>query len=213
MTPRSSAWPTPSWTRRIRLRGSPSTAEERKDHLPGHLWDAVHGYLNEHDLFGYVDIRWRDGRRTFVVGIVGDPEPHRAALARIGGSRVVVERRAPIRPRPEAELRAIADRIHADEPELARAGLSLGLMDAFPELGVVEVHVVGGARAAAVFFAERYGDAVSVVWLGPRRLLEFLRPFGSWTSGGRWIRVFYALDPNGEQPGEARVGKRTTSGS
>jgi hypothetical protein len=46
----------------------PFTAEERKDHLPGHLWDAVHGYLNEHDLFGYVDIRWRDARRTFVVG-------------------------------------------------------------------------------------------------------------------------------------------------
>jgi HEAT repeats len=185
----------------------PYTAEERKDRLPRYLWDAVHGYLNEHDLFGYVDIRWRDGRRTFVVGVVGDPEPHRAPLARIGGSRVVVERRPAVRPRTEAELRAIADRIQADAPELTTAGLSAALMDSLPELGVVEVHVVGGpnARGAAAFFAERYGEAVSVVWLGPRRLLEFLRPFGSWTSGGRWIRVFYALDPNGEQPGEARV--------
>jgi hypothetical protein len=37
-------------------------------------------------------------------------------------------------------------------------------------------------------FAARSGDAVPAVWLGPRQVLEVLRPFGSWTSGGRWLR-------------------------
>jgi hypothetical protein len=75
----------------------------------------------------------------------------------------------------------------------------------------VEAHVAGGRdeRAAAEAFAGRYGDAVSVRWLGPRRVVEGLRPFGSWTTCGWWLRVFYALDPNGEEPGEARVAEES----
>jgi hypothetical protein len=105
----------------------------------------------------------------------------------------------------------MADRIVADEPELATAGLYRNWMAWAPELGVVEVHVAGGPdeRAAAEFFAARYGDAVAVRWLGPSRFRELPHPFGSWTSDGRRIRVFFALDPNGYQPGQARVTQET----
>jgi hypothetical protein len=189
---------------------APYTAEERKDELPDHLWDAVHGYLIDHpDVDGTVDVRWRDGKRTFVVGIVGDPEPHRAPLARVAGSRVVVDRR-PDRRRTQAELQAVAQRIDADDPQLAAAGLSV-LMDWVPGLDEIEVQVTGGSdeRFVADLLAARYGDAVSVVWLGPHRYVEPLRTFGSWTSAGRWVRVFFLLDPNGEKPGEARVAEES----
>jgi hypothetical protein len=142
-----------------------------------------------------------------IVGIAGDPRPHRAPLARIAGSRVAVERRPPWRPRPEDELRATENRIDADGPDLmAAAGLWVVSAWANPSRGVVEVHITGpDERAAAEYFAARYGDAVTVVWVAPSRFLEVWRPFGSWTSDGRRIRVFYALDPNGEEPGDAWV--------
>jgi hypothetical protein len=147
-----------------------------------------------------------------VLRIVGDPEPHRAALARLyRGDRLVVEHRPPRPARSQAELNAIADRLLADEPELATVGLHRVWMARAPELGEVEVHVVGGRdeRAAAEFFATRYGDAVTVWWQGPSRFREAPRPFGSWTSEGRRIRVFFALDPNGQQPGQVQVAQET----
>jgi Bacterial RNA polymerase, alpha chain C terminal domain len=185
----------------------PLTAEEREDLGERgskdlkRVWEAVNEYLSRHpEINGHVDVGWRDGRQTFFVGIVGDPQPHGSALARIGGERVVLER-------TDADLRAIEARIRRREPELTAAGLSLIEIWSDPARGVAEVCVVGGRdeRAAAEFFAARYGDAVAVRWLGRSRLLELPHPFGSWTSDGRRMRVFFALDPNGQQRGTARV--------
>ena len=50
---------------------------------------------------------------------------------------------------------------------------------------------------------------MAVTWLGPSRRREVAQPFGSWTSDGCRLRVFYGLERNGEQPGEARVAKET----
>src|SRR4051794_22897635 len=96
----------------------PLTAEERRDVFPRFLWDKVRGYLAEHEIAADVDVRWHDGKRTIVVGILGDPEPHRAPLRRIAGSRVIVWHRPPAPPHAAAELAAISERISADKPEL-----------------------------------------------------------------------------------------------
>ena len=209
-TRRSSGWPTPSWIPRTRPRRSPYTAEERTDELPSGVWEAVHGYLIDHpEVEGYVDVRWRDERRTFVVGIIGDPEPHRAPLARVAGGRVIVERRSAAPRLTDTEVEALVVRIEADRRQLAQAGLSVENLPG-SSYGF-DVHVVGGPdeHTVAELITARYGDAVSVVWLGPHRYVEPLRTFGSWTSAGRWVRVFFSLDPNGEKPGEARVAEET----
>src|SRR3954447_3106161 len=204
--------------RRVRRSGPPPglyyTPEEREDDrrwmssrggVPDGFYEAVEEYLERHpEIDGGIDHGWRDGRRVVFVGIVGDAQPHRAALARIGGDRVVFERR----PRTVSELQAIENRIHADEAELMAAGLRLeGVF--FPPMGgsVVYVGVIGGSdeRAVAEFFAERYGEGGAVSWLGPSSHREVPHAFGSWTSEGRRIRVFFALDFNGQLPGKARV--------
>ena len=148
----------------------------------------------------------RAGRTTFVVGIVGDGRPHQAALKRIGGDRVMVEPWAGRPPHTDSELWAIADRIAAGAPELATAGWHVTDVKRSAQHGV-EVAVVGvpDERAAAEFFAARYSTAVSVRWLGPDRFAERLRPFGSRASDARRPRVYFALDPNGEERGPIRL--------
>jgi hypothetical protein len=194
------------------------TAEERQDVILDSVHDAVKEYVDRHsevdggsaEVVGRVDVGWRDGRWTLFVGVAGDPHPHRAALTRIAGERVVVESRPP--PDTDAELDAIEDRIRADDPQLPTANLSVVEVRRNPWHGVVEVQVVGDRDAvdgAAEFFAARYGDTVAVRWLGPYRFLEVLHPFASWTSDGRRVRVFSAHGPNGEQPGTARVKQET----
>jgi hypothetical protein len=75
------------------------------------------------------------------------------------------------------------------------------------ERGVVEMELYGGndARSAEDYFAGRYGAVVAVRWVGPSRYRELPHPFGSWTSEGRRIRVFFGLNRNGQRRGEARV--------
>ena len=76
---------------------------------------------------------------------------------------------------------------------------------------VLEAELVGGPveGAAKEFFARRYGEAVAVAWDGPSRRREVAHPFGSWTPDGRRLGVFYALEFDGAQPGEARVAEAT----
>jgi hypothetical protein len=76
---------------------------------------------------------------------------------------------------------------------------------------VVKVQLIGGAdeAPATVLLGARYGDAVAVDWLGSQPHREVPHPFGSWMSEGRRIRVFFGLDHNGEQRGDARVAQET----
>jgi hypothetical protein len=69
------------------------------------------------------------------------------------------------------------------------------------------VQLAGGRDAAAAerHFRARYGEAVAIEWVGPSRLREEPHPFGSWTSEGRLLRVFFGLDHNGQRRGSARV--------
>jgi HEAT repeats len=186
------------------------TAEELDDELPIGLPEVVDEYLAARPAInGGVEFGWRDGRQTLFVGIVGDLEPHRAPLAEMGGDRVVLETRA----RTVGELEAIAERLAADVPELAAADLEVEprCILPCPGRGVVRVLVVGGSdeRAVADLFVARYGPAVEVMWLGPSRLREVPRAFGSWTGEGRRVRVFFGIDHNGEQRGNARVVEET----
>jgi hypothetical protein len=192
-----------------RLPGLYYTAEEADDEVGDDVRAAVRAYLNRYPgIDGGVRLGWRDGRRTLFVGIVGDPGTHRTALARIGGGRVCVE---PRRPRTVTELQAIAERIAADRQELRAAGFQVPLLWPDPDRGVVTVQLIGGSdkAAASESFARRYGDAVAVEWLGPHPLREVAQPFGSWVSEDRRIRVFFGLDHNGQERGDARVVQET----
>ena len=186
------------------------TAEERADELPPGLWDAVHGYLIDHpDVDGSVDLAGRHGRATFIVGIVGDVQPHRAALTAIGGDRVIVEPWGGRPPYTDDELGYVADRVDADAVEVALAGWHV--VDVLPAVrGGLDVFVVGvpGARAATEFFASRYGAAVTARWLGPHRYFERLRPFASWAAEDCRLRVYFGLARHGEQPGAIRVAEQ-----
>jgi hypothetical protein len=179
------------------------TTEECRDYVPEAVLEVVHDYLHGRpEIDGGLRLGYLEGRCTLFVGIAGDPEPHKAQLSRIGGDRLAFESV----PRTMSELDAISERIFADEPEIGAAGFELLETSPDPQHGVVRVELVGhDAAEAQHYFAGRYGDAVAVEWCGPSRDREVPHPFGSWTSDGRTIRVFYGLDFNREQRGQARV--------
>jgi hypothetical protein len=110
-------------------------------------------------------------------------------------------------PRTVTELEAVRERLRVERELLEADGFQWLVITTDHQRGVVDVDLVGGAAAAAAesYFAARYGDAVAVRWLGPSRYREVPHPFGSWTSEGRLIRVFFGLDHNGQRPGHARL--------
>jgi hypothetical protein len=182
--------------------------EDRLDEGSDGPFGAVDEYLRRHpEINGGTRLGWRDGRRTLFIGLAGDAEAHKAPLLEIGGGRVSFE---PV-PRTVGELEALAARIIDDRAALQAAGFDLMQIGRHPRRGVVRVAVVGGpdAALARTYFAGRYGDAVAVEWLGPSRHREVPHPFGSWTSEGCLIRVFFGLDHNGQQRGEARVAEES----
>jgi hypothetical protein len=182
--------------------------EERVDEGDDPGCRAAEEYLRRHpEIDGGVRLGWRDGRRMLFVALVGDADAHKAEIARIGGARVAFERV----PRTVTELDAIQARVTADRSELVAAGFHLLVVGTDRQHGVVRAHVVGGLDAAAAeeYFAGRYGDAVAVEWLGPSRHREVPHPFGSWTSEGRLLRVFFGLDHNGQRRGSARVAEES----
>jgi hypothetical protein len=178
--------------------------DERVDEGDDGPFGAVDEYLRGHpEIDGGTRLGWRDGRRTLFVGLVGDAEAHEAPLLEIGGGRVAFERV----PRTVTELEAVRERLRAEWKLLEAAGFQPLVISTDRERGVVEIDLVGGPDAAAAedYFAGRYGDVVAVRWLGPSRHREVPHPFGSWTSEGRLVRVFFGLDHNGQRPGHARV--------
>jgi hypothetical protein len=181
--------------------------DERMDDEDDRL-AAVEEYLRRHaEIDGGIRFGWRDGRRTLYVGLVGDAESHKRPLSQIGGDRMAFEQL----PRTLRELEEIKDRIGADRAELQAEGFDLLVIGTERRRGVARVQLVGGRDAAAAeqHFAARYGQAAAVEWLGPSRLREVPHPFGSWTSQGRLLRVFFGLDHNGQQRGEARVAEES----
>jgi hypothetical protein len=180
------------------------TEDERVDERDDGPFGAVDEYLRRHpEIDGGTRLGWRDGRRTLFVGLVGDAEAHKAPLREIGGGRVAFERV----PRTVTELEAVRERVRADLALFEAAGFQPLVITTDRERGVVDMDLVGGSDAAAAenYFAAQYGDTVAVRWLGPSRHREVPHPFGSWTSEGRLIRVFFGLDHNGQRPGHARV--------
>jgi hypothetical protein len=164
---------------------------------------AVKEYLRRHpEIDGGVREGWRDGRRLLFIALVGDAEAHKAPLTQLGGDRIAFEQA----PRPEPELYALQDRIADDAEKLRAEGFDLVSGHSDPARGVVRVQLAAarGAAAAERHFAERYGDAVAVHWLGPSRYREIPHPFGSWTSEGRLLRVFFGF-VRGERRGSARL--------
>ena len=136
-----------------------------------------------------------------VVGVAGDRALEQALLD--------VDRRIRVEAavRPAAELDALARRLGDERDGMAAAGFSSLMIAVDHGRGVVDVDVVGRARpeAAAVHFLDRYGEAVAVRWVAPSRLAERPRAFASWTSEGRMLRVFSAIDHNGERRGSATL--------
>jgi hypothetical protein len=179
----------------------------------GHgFFGAVDEYLRGHsEINGGTRLGWRDGRRTLFIGLVGDAEAHKGQLIRIGNERVAFEHV----PRTVRELEALAERIMDDRTELQAAGFDLMEIGRDPPLGVVHVAVVGGRDAALArkHLAGRYGDAVAVEWLGPSRYREVAHPFGSWTSEGRRLRVFFGSTTTASSAARRASRRRAASGS
>lgn len=182
------------------------TLGECHDHVPEEVDRALDAYLDAHpgSESGYRR-GWHDGRRVNMVAIVGDPEPHRAALAEICGDRVVIESAL----RTSAELSAVEDAVHGDWEQLSRQGfeiLGLGIEGDF-----VDVMVAGGqtAEEAAEFFRQRYGEAIAIDWCGPSVRTTVPHPFGSWSSERTTLTVYFALDYNGEEFESAELVEET----
>jgi hypothetical protein len=182
--------------------------EEQMEEDEEERCEAVEEYLRRRpEIDGGLRLGWRDGRCMLFVGLVGDAESHKGPLSQIGGERVAFEQV----PRTVGELSAIRDRIVADRTVLGAAGFELLGVGTDQHRGVVRTTVVGGRDAVAAerYLAGRYGEAVAVEWLGPSRFREAPHPFGSWTSEGRLIRLFFGLDHNGQRRGSARVAEES----
>ena len=116
-------------------------------------------------------------------------------------------RRVERAPRSSAALWALEPRIVDDWHTYEADGFSCIGYAVLATDGFVWVRVVGeaGSMAAEAYFRERYGDAVAVQWLAPERDVERARAFGAWTAAGRILRVYSAIDRNGERRGSATV--------
>jgi len=111
----------------------------------------------------------------------------------------------------EAPLWSVCDQVRRDRDAIAADGFTINLCRVIQPLGLVLLRVAGASEedAARAYFRERYGDAVRVHWLGPDRYAERPRAFGSWTAAGRILRVFSAIDRNGERTGSATLRAET----
>ena len=111
----------------------------------------------------------------------------------------------------EGRLWRVHDRLRRDRDAIAADGFTINLCRVIEPLGLVLLRVAGasGEDAARAYFQERYGESVRVHWLGPDRYAERPRAFGSWTAAGRILRVFSAIDRNGERTGSATLRSET----
>jgi hypothetical protein len=186
------------------LPGLHLTFEEAADDVPEDVERAVDAFLDARpEMDGGQRLGWRDGERTLFVGLVGTDEEIADAVRRLPRRRVVVERRRT----PRQALIDLADRIADDHDALSKAGFELAWTGPDTTDDRVEIAVTGGKDAATAerFLTERYGAGLHVVWLGPSTHKEVARPFGSYRSTGTTLRIYYALDPNGELEGNARL--------
>lgn len=122
--------------------------------------DVVEAYVAEHARDSYGG-RWAGPRGRLCVAFTANVDRHTEALRRrLPEPDVVQVERAR---HTEAELEALADRLFADDEELAALGLRLGIVGADVAEGVVRVEAQAEDPAAAErLLAERYGDAVRV---------------------------------------------------
>jgi hypothetical protein len=173
------------------------TAEEAGDDVPEEVRGRVYEYVErDPDMNGGLRLGWRDGRRVLFVGVVGDLALHERALGELGGDRVVVE----AAPRSERALLALQDRICDDREALRALGIGMPGIWPNPSAGVVEVSIVAADQdQARRTLSERYGPDVRVADCLASWTTETTRAFGSWSTEGHVLVVFYPLDRNGEQ--------------
>lgn len=181
-----------------RLPGLFYTAAEADDEVPDEVVDAVREYLaGQPGLSGGTRMGWSDGRRTLFVRVVRDLDRHRSALADIAPGQVVVEPAA----HSEEELGEIEDRISDDMDELRDAGIEFFEWGSDPNEGVVSLGVIAADKDAALkTLHDRYGPLVVIESWAPAWYEVCPRAFGSWSTEGNDLEVFYAIDFNGEEP-------------
>ena len=111
----------------------------------------------------------------------------------------------------EGWLWSVHDQVRRDRDAIAADGFTINLCRVIEPLGLVLLRVAGGPDedAARAYFQERYGEAARVHWLGPDLHAERPRAFGSWTAAGTILRVFSAIDRNGERTGSATLRAQT----
>jgi len=192
-----------------RLPGLYFTPEEVADEVSQEIRDRADEYLARRPgVSGGTRMGWREGRRVMFVRVVADVDAHREALAASCGDQIVVEPAT----RSEQELEALNERVWADTELLRALGIDLVSFGPEPNAGAVEVEIVAtDAAQAEQTLLERYGPALHVTACHGSWWAETPRAFGSWSTEGRTLVVFYALDHNGEQTGGCQVVERGDS--
>ncbi len=176
--------------------------EERDDQAVDGLYEQVDAALVPFaSRLAGTRLKWEDGKRTYEVGVVGDPAPLRDAVRMVPYAERV---RIVSRTVSEEALKPVGQAVWAAKDELETLGIVLQGMSLNVAAGVYELMVVGPdePRGRAVL-RERFGERVRVDWIAAATTESQPRAFASWTAEGRLLTVYSWHDRNGEEPGSS----------
>ena len=159
--------------------------------------DAVRAVLADaEDVFGGLQVCWRNGRRGVRVMLTGELARWRHLLEQaIEPARLVLDEVA----HNEAELRRRGEQVRIQSEQLAAEGIILTRSGSTVDGFVIDYLAADRVRAQRVM-QERFGDFATVRYRGASHHTFTAFPFGSWLAEGNQLHVFYGLPRNGERP-------------
>jgi hypothetical protein len=154
------------------------------------------------DAFCELEVCWHQGRRAVRVWLTAERERYERRLVEaLGPDRVVVESAR----RSAREVEALHERVRAEAPELAEAGIHLTSTGRIRDRLAISYYTADPAGAERILHA-RYGDFATFACQGASRWGLRPQAFGSWLAEGSRLHVFYGLGRNGERPGTCTAG-------
>jgi hypothetical protein len=140
---------------------------------------------------------WIAGRRGVQITVKAEVERYRELLERAFGSDRVLVGSARYSEREQNEICASIESAVSD---LVTVGIK-PLMWGPGDDGVDLSYFAADRESAERVLVDRFGSAVTAMWIGPSSMAEELQTFGSWISEANQLTVFYPLAHNGERPG------------
>jgi hypothetical protein len=140
---------------------------------------------------------WIAGRRGVQITVKAEVERYRELLEREFGSDRVLVGSAQYSEREQNEICASIESAVSD---LVTVGIK-PLMWGPGDDGVDLSYFAADRESAERVLVDRFGSAVTAMWIGPSSMAEEPQTFGSWISEANQLTVFYPLAHNGERPG------------